>query len=351
MAFHHLTPIHQAFVASLSSVVIPNTWLEALGFPAWTRAMKEEMSALDKNHTWDVASLHLGKKAIGSRWMFSVKQNQEGKVERYKARLVAQGYTQTQGVDYQETFAPVAKMDYIRRLDHGIVVLIVYVDDIAITGSDLEEIVNLKSLLFAEFEVKNLGKLRYFLGIEVTRSDQGIFISQRKYVLDLLQETRMFGYVPTNTPIEETHGSCEDSGSDQTDVTRYQRLVGKLIYLSYTCPDITYAVEILSRYMHAPRIRHQEAAYRVTVFEESPWSWSSILEERSGLADHKETLGAPLCPCRHYDDKAAEVAQGFWNCPCVPMRERWPTSISQEVTHPRTTLTGARLTLEFPTQL
>ncbi|KAK8944211.1 hypothetical protein KSP39_PZI008134 [Platanthera zijinensis] len=115
-AYHHLTPSHQTFVSSLSLVVIPKTWQEAFTIPAWTQAMHDEMSALDKNHTWDIFALPSGKKAIGSRWVFSVKQNQDGKVERYKTRLVAQGYTQTQGVDYQETFAPVAKMDSIRVL-------------------------------------------------------------------------------------------------------------------------------------------------------------------------------------------------------------------------------------------
>ena len=74
------------------------------------------MLALDKNHIWDISYLPPGKKTIGSRWVFSVKENQEGKIERCKTRLVAQGYAQTQGVDYQETFAPVAKMDSIRVL-------------------------------------------------------------------------------------------------------------------------------------------------------------------------------------------------------------------------------------------
>ncbi|KAK8942882.1 hypothetical protein KSP39_PZI008964 [Platanthera zijinensis] len=73
----------------------------------------------------------------------------------------------------------------------------------------------------------------------------------------------MFDYVPVNTPMKENHGICEDSDSDQADVIRYQRLIEKIIYLSHNRLDITYAVEILSRYMHAPRIRHQEATYRL----------------------------------------------------------------------------------------
>ncbi|KAK8928510.1 hypothetical protein KSP39_PZI017449 [Platanthera zijinensis] len=105
---------------------------------------------------------------------------------------------------------------FIRRHEQRVVILIVYVDDIVITGNDTEEIANLKTLLSAEFEVKDLRRLRYFLGIEVVRSEQSIFISQRKYVLDLLKETGMLGCVPTNTPMEENHRIDEYGDGDHT---------------------------------------------------------------------------------------------------------------------------------------
>jgi hypothetical protein len=143
-----------------------------------------------------------------------------------------------------------------------IVILIVYVDDIIITGNDEREMVQLKKDLARSFEVKDLGHLHYFLGIEVAYSTQGIYLSQRKYALDLLKETRMMDCQPAATPIEQNHKIQADCGKP-VDKRRFQRLVGRLIYLSHTRPDIAYAVSVVSRYMHDPRIGHMNAISRI----------------------------------------------------------------------------------------
>ena len=114
-----------------------------------------------------------------------------------------------------------------------------------ITGDDAEEIKNLKEILFKEFEMKDLGALKYFLGIEVLRSKHGIFLRQRKYFLDMLAETSLLECKPADTPMVPNHGLKIVDGAKPTDRERYQRLVGKLIYLSHTRPDITYAVGVV----------------------------------------------------------------------------------------------------------
>ena len=317
------SPSFQSFVASLDSVSIPTNWKLAKEDPKWKEAMLEEMRALEKNRTWELVDLPQGKQPVGCKWVFTIKHTLKGKVERYKARLVAKGYTQTYGIDYDETFAPIAKMNSVRTLiscainldweiyqmdvkntflhsdlheevymhippgfetgqtngkvlrlcrslyglkqsprawfdrfrqsmlkrgyiqsnaDHTlfykhatskVAILIVYVDDIVITRNDIAEIVDLKKYLAQEFEVKDLGQLKYFLGIEISHGPKGMFLSQRKYVLDLLKETGMLESRPAATPIEQNCRLSKDVGTP-VDKECYQRLVGRLISLSLT---------------------------------------------------------------------------------------------------------------------
>ena len=138
---------------------------------------------------------------------------------------------------------------FLKKRNGLITCLIIYVDDMIITGDDAEEIQNLKENLFREFEMKDLGALKYFLGIEVLRSKHGIFLRQKKYVLDMLAETGLLDCKSAETPMVPNHGLKIVDGAKPTNRERYQRLVDKLIYLSHTRPDITYAIDILGFYM------------------------------------------------------------------------------------------------------
>ena len=111
--------------------------------------------------------------------------------------------------------------------------------------------------------MKNLGGLKYFMGIEVARSKQGIFLSQRKYVLDILTEVGMLECKPMDTPIVQNHRLRKYSDQAPMDKGKYQRLVGKLIYLSHTCPDIAYVVSAVSQFMHNPSEDHMDAVIRI----------------------------------------------------------------------------------------
>ena len=131
-----------------------------------------------------------------------------------------------------------------------------------VTGNDTDERKTLQSYLSSEFKMKDLGHLKYFLGIEVSRSDKGIF-SQRKYALDLLQETGMSTCQPADTPVEEGLKLCVETNQVPIDKGRYQRLVGRLMYLAHTRLDLAYKLSIVSQFMHNPREQHMNAVMRI----------------------------------------------------------------------------------------
>ena len=128
-------------------------------------------------------------------------------------------------------------------------------DDIFITESDSKSILSLKSFLHSQFHIKDLGMLKYFLGVEVMRSMQRILLSQLKYVLDMLFEMGKLGAKPYSTPMAPNVQLTKE-GEMFEDPERYRRLVGKLNYLTVTCSDIAYLVSVLSRYMSSPSVSH-----------------------------------------------------------------------------------------------
>ena len=116
VSYSHLSSSYRAFVSNISSVSIPNHFQDAFATSEWKLAMIEEMKALLKNGTWKLTELPKGKRPVRCKWVYTVKHKADGSIECYKARLMTKGFTQTYGVDYQETFASVAKMNSVRIL-------------------------------------------------------------------------------------------------------------------------------------------------------------------------------------------------------------------------------------------
>ncbi|KAJ3704139.1 hypothetical protein LUZ61_007844 [Rhynchospora tenuis] len=363
---------HKTFLAAVTSKKEPEHFREAMRDRKWREAMQTEINALERNNTWTIEDLPLGKKAIGCKWVYRIKYHSDCTIERYKARLVVLGNRQVEGVDFKETFAPVAKLVSVRtflavavakgwqlhqmdvhnaflhgdlheevymRLPPGFasnysgkvcrlrkslyglrqaprmwfsklnttlkaygfvqsyadyslftlkqddifLAILVYVDDLVIAGNDPDAIGRFKQYLSNTFHMKNLGVLKYFLGIEIARSATGLYLSQRKYTLDILAECRLLGAKPATFPIEQNHNLSTATGKPMDDPERYRRIVGRLIYLTITRPDLCYSVHILAQFMHAPLDTHYNAAIRVLRYLKSNPGQGILLSAKSDL--------------------------------------------------------------------
>ncbi|XP_019168355.1 PREDICTED: uncharacterized protein LOC109164056 [Ipomoea nil] len=142
---------------------------------------------------------------------------------------------------------------FTRGQNNEFVALLVYVDDVVIASPDISQVEQIKKHLDEAFHIKDLGPLRFFLGLEVARSSKGISMTQRKYTMELLEET--IGL--------HTNGSTRTTGNTLQDATQYRKLIGKLLYLTITRPDISYAVQQLSQFLDCPTDLHMQAAHSV----------------------------------------------------------------------------------------
>lgn len=165
--------------------------------------------------------------------------------------------------------------------------LVVYVDDIVITGSDQDGIQKLKQHLFTHFQTKDLGKLKYFLGIEIAQSSSAVVLSQRKYALDILEETGMLDCKPVDTPMDPNVKLVPGQGEPLGDPGRYRRLVGKLNYLTITRPDISFPVSVVSQFLQSPCDSHWDAVIRILRYIKSTPGQGVLYENRG----HTQVVG------------------------------------------------------------
>ncbi|GJV57641.1 ribonuclease H-like domain-containing protein [Tanacetum coccineum] len=216
--------------------------------------MNNEIDALLRNDTWDIVDLPKDRKAIGS-------------------------FSQKESIDYEKTFSHVVKMVAVRssysKSDYSLytksdknvfLAFLVYVDDIIITGNNVSKIDKFKVFLKSKFMIQDLGKLKYFLGNEVIDTDKGICLNQRKCVLDLLSDYGMLACKPAKTPLMSKlviSNEATDNDPILDNIIDYQKLMGKLIYLTNTRPDISYVVYCLSQFMHSSLKAHLKIAFKI----------------------------------------------------------------------------------------
>ncbi|GKA15706.1 ribonuclease H-like domain-containing protein [Tanacetum coccineum] len=236
-------------------------------------AMNAEIEALNENHTWEITNLPPNKKAIGNKWIYKIKYKSSGDIDRYKARLVVKGFNQKEGIDFDETFSLVVKMSTVRcvvalSVTNNWPLFQLDVNNAFLYG-DLDEDIYMiipKGFSSKDNKNKDLGHLKYFLGIEVIKTEKDLCLSQRKYCLELLKEYGLLGCKPVSTPMEPNSVLPYIPFKDDPlldNITGYQKLLGKLIYLTHTRLDIAYYVHCLAQYMHSPLESHLNNALNV----------------------------------------------------------------------------------------
>ncbi|GMP54042.1 hypothetical protein CsSME_00019320 [Camellia sinensis var. sinensis] len=342
--------------------------------------MHEELGQFERNKVWTLVPRPRDMNVIGTKWIFKNKSDENGTVVRNKARLVAQGYTQVEGVDYDETFAPVARLESIRillgvacflgfklfqmdvksaflngylkeeayveqpkgfedpkcpnhvyKLDKAlyglkqaprawydrlttflldndfqrgsvdktlfvkhtkshILVAQIYVDDI-VFGSTAEHLVKYFSdCMTHEFEMSMMGELSYFLGLQIKQSPSGIFVSQSKYAKNLVSKFGLESAKHARTPMSTSLHLSKDSSGIDVDPTLYRSMIGSLLYLTASRPDIAFSVGVCARYQASPKESHLLAVKRIIKYVNGPlgygvWFSTDTTAEITGFSD------------------------------------------------------------------
>ncbi|XP_017189746.1 uncharacterized mitochondrial protein AtMg00810-like [Malus domestica] len=185
--------------------------------------------------------------------LYGLKQAPRAWNERFTAFLPQLGFTTT----YSNSSL------FVKAVGSTLVILLLYVDDIIITGNDSLAIQQVIQSLTSEFDIKDLGSLHYFLGIQISRTANGLFLSQHKYVHDLLVKTEMVDSKPCDTPCLPYHRLLKDDGEPYNNPTHYRSVVGALQYLTFTRPDIAFSVHQVCQFMQCPMVSHYTAVKRI----------------------------------------------------------------------------------------
>ncbi|GJZ60234.1 putative ribonuclease H-like domain-containing protein [Tanacetum coccineum] len=347
------TDFQHCLFACFLSQVEPRSVAQALEDPSWVDAMQEEMQQFKFQNVWVLVDLPEGKYAIGTKWILKNKRDARGIVVRNKARLVAQGHRQEEGIDYDEVFAPVARIEAIRlflafasymgfmvyqmdvksaflygRIDeevyvtqpkgfvdpqhpkkvykvvkalyglhqaprawyatlstfllkHGyrrgtidktlflkkhkrdIILVQVYVDDIIFGSTKKAWCDEFEALMKGEFEMSAMGELTFFLGLQVQQRPDGIFISQDKYVQEILKKFDLECVRTATTPYEAPKPKSKNEPDSPVNVHLYRSMIGSLMYLTASRPDIMFAVSACSRNQVTPTTSNLEAVKKI----------------------------------------------------------------------------------------
>ncbi|GJW40454.1 putative ribonuclease H-like domain-containing protein [Tanacetum coccineum] len=308
-----------------TSAIEPKKISQALEDESWVDAMQEELLEFKIQKVWILVDWPFGKKEIGIKWVYRNKKDERGVVVRNKARLVAQGYRQEEGIDYDEVFAPMARTEairiilafayymgfivyqmdmksaflygtidkkvyvsqppgfvdpkfpkktgyirgtidktlFIKKDKNDIMLVQVYVDDIIFGSTKRSWCDEFEALMKSRFQMSSMGELTFFLRLQVKQKEDGIFISQDKYVAEILKKFDFASVKTASTPIETQKSLTKDEEAADVDVHLYRSMIGSLMYLTASRPDIMFAVCACSRFQVTPKTSHLNAVKRI----------------------------------------------------------------------------------------
>ncbi|GJZ53580.1 putative ribonuclease H-like domain-containing protein, partial [Tanacetum coccineum] len=298
--------------SAVQTRIEPRSVAQALEDPSWVDAMQEEMQQFKFLNVWVLVDLADGKYAIGTKWILKNKRDARGIVVRNKARLIAQGHKQEEGIDYDEVFAPVVRIEAIRlflafasylgfmvyqmdvksaflygRIDEevyvtqpkgfvdpqypkkvykhkrDIILVQVYVDDIIFGSTKQAWCDEFEALTKGEFEMSAMGELTFFLGLQVQQRPNGFFINQDKYVQEILKKFDLECVRTATTPYEAPKPKSELEPDSPVNVHLYRSMIGSLMYLTALRPDIMFAVSACSRNQVTPTTSNLEAVKKI----------------------------------------------------------------------------------------
>nr|GEX16560.1 hypothetical protein [Tanacetum cinerariifolium] len=271
---------------------------DALQDPSWVEAMQEELLQFKIQNVWTLVDCPKRVRPIRIKWVLKNKKDERGIVIKNKARPVAQGHTQEEGIDYDEVFSPVARIEairlflayasfmgftvyqmdvksaflygtmdeetlFIRKQREDFILVQVYVDDIIFGSSNLQLYRGFKALMHEKFQMSAMGELNFFLGLQVLQKEDGIFLSQDKYVGDILKK---FGYSEvrlSNTPMDKENPWGKNGTGKDVDLHLYRSMIRSLMYLTASRPDIMFAVCACVRHQVTPKECHLHAVKRI----------------------------------------------------------------------------------------
>ncbi|GJQ97055.1 putative reverse transcriptase, RNA-dependent DNA polymerase [Tanacetum coccineum] len=257
--------LHTCLFACFLSQEEPKKVIQALKDPSWIEAMQEELLQFKLQQVWTLVDLPHGKRAIGTKWVYRNKKDERGIVIRNKARLVAQGYTQEEGIDYDEVFAPVARIEAIRLFlayasFKDFVVYQMDVKSAFLYGKIEEEVYVCQPPGFEDPEfldrVYKVEKALYGL-------HQAPRACQDKYVDEILKKFGFSTVKTASTLIETSKPLLKDVEAEDVDIHLYRSMIGSLMYLTSSRPDIMFVVCVCVRFQVTPKVSHLHAMKRI----------------------------------------------------------------------------------------